>query len=676
LGIKLKNIKYSKISKVIGVIMAWLCFVSICGSVFFIIENEQIITCKSYYSSSDYISNFTAHVTSIVDYHIWLKSAKNEKEIWDLHTIEEDGTIDEKIASFHNATRIISNNLNFVYYIENAETGEIITNVKEEKPVEFIKKQQEYVYINQRGVNYHTVVQYHLGRIGKKIKGTPYEVHAAVLKPLKPGDGFYDDYIYYKRTKVILVFTIIFMVLNFILLIGALVYLCYSAGKSEKKEKISLSFIDRMYADVHTLTAFIILACALNFILRIIRDGLYYRSIISIFTIIILLSTVFFTLLNYVLSLIRQKRAGKIQKNILFLNALKKIKKFIKLSFNGKIFRVWILFFLPLYAFINIVFAFVAGFNADEYNGEEIFLFTVAILAIVNLAAVFITARGLKAISVIMEGTKQISEGNLDYKIDTNNMSLAFAAFAENIYNIQGGLKKAVDEAIKGERMKTELITNVTHDLKTPLTSIINYVDLLKGEELGNEKAKEYIAVLEEKSARLKVLIEDLVEASKASSGNILVNLEKVNLYELVMQVYGEFQEKSEKAALDIRINAADRNIFVLADGKHMWRIMENLMSNVLKYSMKGSRVYINISKSQTDGILTVKNISALPLDISAEQLTERFVRGDESRTTEGSGLGLSIAKSLTYVQKGKFDIEIDGDLFKVIVEIPLWNNH
>lgn len=285
------------------------------------------------------------------------------------------------------------------------------------------------------------------------------------------------------------------------------------------------------------------------------------------------------------------------------------------------------------------------------------------------------TAKGLKTLSTIIEGTKNISSGNMDYAFDVNNMSVAFAAFAENIQTIQSGLKKAVDEAIKGERMKTDLITNVSHDLKTPLTSIINYVDLLKKEELDNQKVKEYINILDEKSARLKVLIEDLVEASKASSGNLPVNAEKVDLHELVMQAVGEYREKIEKAGLDIRTSTSDKNIFVRADGKHMWRIIENLLSNVLKYSMQNSRVYINITKNETHGVLTIKNISALPLEIPVEQLTERFVRGDVSRTTEGSGLGLSIAQSLTNIQKGRFNIEIDGDLFKVNVEIPLWND-
>jgi len=252
-------------------------------------------------------------------------------------------------------------------------------------------------------------------------------------------------------------------------------------------------------------------------------------------------------------------------------------------------------------------------------------------------------------------------------------MSIAFSAFAENIQSIQMGLKKAVEDAIKGERMKTDLITNVSHDLKTPLTSIINYVGLLKKEPIENQKAQEYINILDEKSARLKVLIEDLIEASKASSGNLPVNIEKLDLCELVMQAVGEYRDKFENRGLDVRTITDEKNIYAQADGKHMWRIVENLLSNVLKYSMKNSRVYINIARNEDYGILTIKNISELPLEIPVEQLTERFVRGDMSRTTEGSGLGLAIAKSLTDIQKGYFRIETDGDLFKATVEIPLW---
>jgi signal transduction histidine kinase len=307
-------------------------------------------------------------------------------------------------------------------------------------------------------------------------------------------------------------------------------------------------------------------------------------------------------------------------------------------------------------------------------NGNPIgFLFSAFLLLSFNVAVLHFSTKSLVSLTQIMIAVKEISKGNIDYKLDNSQVSVAFLDFAKDIQSIQFGLKKAVDDAIKGERMKTELITNVSHDLKTPLTSIVNYVDLLKKEELDNKTAYEYINILEDKSARLKQLIEDLVEASKASSGNIAVNAEKVDLHELVMQACGEYEEKIRKTGLDIRVSSIDKNLLVLADGKHTWRIVENLISNVLKYSLPGSRVYINLDKNEKFGMLTIKNISAFPLNIQPEQLTERFIRGDESRTTEGSGLGLSIAQSLTSIQGGRFKIEIDGDLFKAIVEIPLW---
>lgn len=190
---------------------------------------------------------------------------------------------------------------------------------------------------------------------------------------------------------------------------------------------------------------------------------------------------------------------------------------------------------------------------------------------------------------------------------------------------------------------------------------------------MSQEKTAEYVGILEEKSARLKQLIEDLVEASKASSGNLAVQTRKVDLHELVLQACGEYEDKLIKAELDLRLSTIEEKPLILADGKLMWRIIENLFSNVIKYSMPHSRVYLSINISDRYGILTIKNISAFSLEISPEQLTERFIRGDVSRTTEGSGLGLSIAQSLTTIQGGRFKIENDGDLFKVLVEIPLW---
>ena len=219
---------------------------------------------------------------------------------------------------------------------------------------------------------------------------------------------------------------------------------------------------------------------------------------------------------------------------------------------------------------------------------------------------------------------------------------------------------------------KNDLIAYLAHDLKTPLTSIISYVELLKHEDLKNERAKGFIAVLYEKSYRLKHLIEDLIEASKASSGNLAVAKMRVDYKQLTLQAMGELEDKTNAAGLTFKLSCDDP-VFIDADGGHMWRILENLLSNVIKYAMRNSRIYVDIFKMDGYGVLVMKNISATPIDFDETRLTERFVRGDASRTTEGSGLGLSITQSLAEIQGGTFGIQVDGDLFKAIVSIPLW---
>ncbi|WP_396126307.1 sensor histidine kinase [Anaerobacillus sp. CMMVII] len=239
-----------------------------------------------------------------------------------------------------------------------------------------------------------------------------------------------------------------------------------------------------------------------------------------------------------------------------------------------------------------------------------------------------------------------------------------------NINSITDGLKKAVDSELKSERLKTELITNVSHDIRTPLTSIITYVDLLKNEK-DPLKVEKYIEVLDQKSKRLKILTDDLFEAAKASSGSIPVDFEKIDIVSLITQGLGEVNDKIEAMALDFRLNHPKDKVYVIADGKLLWRSIENLLSNIFNYALEGSRVYIDIEDLGSEILLTFKNMSAAELNISSDELMERFKRGDESRTSQGSGLGLSIAKNLVEIQKGKFDIQIDGDLFKAIIFLP-----
>ncbi|MES9682110.1 sensor histidine kinase [Gottfriedia acidiceleris] len=218
--------------------------------------------------------------------------------------------------------------------------------------------------------------------------------------------------------------------------------------------------------------------------------------------------------------------------------------------------------------------------------------------------------------------------------------------------------------------MKTELITNVSHDIRTPLNSIITYVDLLKKEK-DPIKVQEYVEVLDQKSQRLKLLTDDLFEAAKASSGTIPVHLERIDILSLLTQGLGEVNAKVEALDLTFKINHPQNKLYVAADGKLLWRSVENLLSNIFKYALRGSRVYIDIEDMGNDILLTFKNISAYELNISADELMERFKRGDESRNSQGSGLGLSIAKSLIEIQKGQFSIQVDGDLFKAMIRLP-----
>ncbi|HSQ89409.1 sensor histidine kinase, partial [Romboutsia sp.] len=269
----------------------------------------------------------------------------------------------------------------------------------------------------------------------------------------------------------------------------------------------------------------------------------------------------------------------------------------------------------------------------------------------------------------IIDGTDKIKNGELNYKIDVNGYD-NFTVLAQNINNIGEGLEKSIDSQLRSERMKSELITNVSHDLKTPLTSIINYVELIKKEDnIQPGHIKDYVKVLDSKSKRLKVLIEDLFEASKASSGNIELNMENIDIKQLLRQSIGEMEEKLARANLDLKLNIPEDKIYINADGRRMYRVFENLLSNIAKYSLPNTRVYIDLVQSGEDINLTMKNISSYELNFDADEITERFKRADESRNTEGSGLGLAIAKDLVKIQGGNFEIEIDGDLFKVNLE-------
>lgn len=263
---------------------------------------------------------------------------------------------------------------------------------------------------------------------------------------------------------------------------------------------------------------------------------------------------------------------------------------------------------------------------------------------------------------------KEMAEGNLDRKADTSKMFWVFRAHGEHLNQIRDGMSKAVEARMKSEHLKTELITNVSHDIKTPLTSIINYVDLLQKGDMDEKTRQEYIEVLSRQSARLKKLIEDLVEASKASTGNIQINWAEIDANMLLEQAIGEYGDKLDKAGLKVVFTGSDTPAVVMADGQHLWRVFDNLLANISKYAMPGTRVYASVIRGDGEVRMEFKNISRDPLNVSSDELMERFVRGDSSRNTEGSGLGLSIANSLCTLMNARFTISIDGDLFKAAI--------
>ena len=272
----------------------------------------------------------------------------------------------------------------------------------------------------------------------------------------------------------------------------------------------------------------------------------------------------------------------------------------------------------------------------------------------------------------LLLGGRALAAGDLAYQVDTSRMVLDFKSHGEDLNHIAQGMAAAVDQRMRSERMKTELITNVSHDIKTPLTSIINYADLIGKEPRDSEKIPEYAAVLTRQSERLKRLIEDLVEASKASTGNLEVDLAPCQPGVLLTQAAGEYEQRLKDAGLDLVTRQPETPVTILADGRRLWRVFDNLMNNICKYAQRGTRVYLTLEERDGQAVISFKNTSRAPLDIPAEELLERFVRGDAARGGEGNGLGLSIAKSLTELQKGTLDLTVDGDLFKVVLRFGI----
>ena len=451
-------------------------------------------------------------------------------------------------------------------------------------------------------------------------------------------------------------------------LIG-MVWLTVTAGRKPKDEEIHLNGFDRWYTEIAAGAVIgIWLAGTIISGTLIANSSLGYSHVVVTVIVICLICgtyTMAWFLIGY-LSLVRRIKAGTLWKNSLIRKVLKwigkcsgKLADFARAFSRNTAEKIKVLLVGGAFLFLQFL---IIG---CIFSGAGVFL--LALMA-VDVAVMIFAIRKADGLDLIMDGLKKISDGELQYKIKTDTLTGKQKVMAEYINNIGSGLDAAVENSLKKERMQTELITNVSHDLKTPLTSIINYVDLMKRENPTDPKIQEYLRILDEKSQRLKVLTEDVVEASKASTGNIKLEMNDIDFIEMVQQVIGEFEEKFQERNLTMMVHFTDEPSIIYADGQRMWRVLENVFGNVVKYAMEGTRVYAEISNQNKKIIFYLKNISAQPLNFSADELTERFIRGDVARNTEGSGLGLSIAKSLTELQGGEFKLHLDGDLFKVII--------
>ena len=451
-------------------------------------------------------------------------------------------------------------------------------------------------------------------------------------------------------------------------LIG-MVWLTVTAGRKPKDEEIHLNGFDRWYTEIAAGTVIgIWLAGTIISGTLIANSSLGYSHVVVTVIVICLICgtyTMAWFLIGY-LSLVRRIKAGTLWKNSMIRKVLKwigkcsgKLADFARAFSRNTAEKIKVLLVGGAFLFLQFL---IIG---CVFSGAGVFL--LALMA-VDVAVMIFAIRKADGLDLIMDGLKKISDGELQYKIKTDTLTGKQKVMAEYINNIGSGLDAAVENSLKKERMQTELITNVSHDLKTPLTSIINYVDLMKRENPTDPKIQEYLRILDEKSQRLKVLTEDVVEASKASTGNIKLEMNDIDFVEMVQQVIGEFEEKFQEKNLTMMVHFTDEPSIIYADGQRMWRVLENVFGNVVKYAMEGTRVYAEISNRNKKVTFSLKNISAQPLNISADELTERFIRGDVARNTEGSGLGFSIAKSLTELQGGEFKLYLDGDLFKVMI--------
>ena len=567
----------------------------------------------------------------------------------------------------YNSTSI-SNYINYIIIDE--ENGNMFTNIRSSNYIEEINKlkneKKNWTYedenistnintINKESAKYIISPYYSIDNLqGYKIYSNIDPSSLSYSNSLYVQQAVYNIFKEHQNLPTYLI------PISAISLIVMIVYLIWATGHEKGKEGIVLNSLDKISYEIITTVIIFIIGMMMSFAIASIETQIPQKILMSVFLLCYLIGYACLAVL--VSTTIRRLKAKQFIRSFLIYKICVWMKRTIKKIFikitdkknaNRKITIIY-------WGFV-IISMILSSMTSSG----------IGLLLLVGfwIWAYYKLIQYNKKIQKINEALKNIYEGNPNVKLNEEELEGTLKIMAKYINDIAGGFTNAIEQSLKSERLKTELITNVSHDIKTPLTSIINYVDLLKKEDINNAQIEQYIAILDKKSQRLKKLIEDLVEASKVSSGNVKLNIETIDLKELLNQTVGEFEDKLERKKLKLEMDLPNENVLIKADNRYLYRVIENVFSNISKYALENSRVYIKLYEENKSVKLEIKNISKDKLNISAEELMQRFVRGDKSRYTEGSGLGLSIAQSLTEMQGGEFKIDIDGDLFKVEIK-------
>lgn len=589
-------------------------------------------------------------------------------------------------------------NTNLTYLYINTDTKKVESNKSEynsyEEAEQYLKEMKsgdnvKYMFVYPQLKDFETNMNVSASGEWEAVKSQETGrksgiIFAAAIDTSYPiQDQFYEGKINYDQNIPFLRYSIISLAAGALLFLVSAVWLAFAAGKRPEDEELHLAAFDRWKTEIAAAVVILLwgvvtwiaigggyvagswqeVSTAVSyytelyggvpqFYSALFTNGLGLADITSVFMYGVFTFLCFFW--GYT-SLVRRIKTKSMWKGSLLCAVI---------SFGRRVMEAWSV--TARAGVILLAFLFILWLAILAHTGATVILALAA-----SIAAAWFVLSSAMAKSRIRKGIEEIASGNLEHRIELNGLRGADKELAEKVNDIGSGLNRAVDEAMRNERLKTDLITNVSHDIKTPLTSIINYVDILKRSNIADEKIRGYLDILEAKAQRLKTLTEDVVEASKVSSGNITLEYMDMDLRELIQQTEGELAEKFAARRLTVVLNMPEEPAVIHVDGRRMWRVLENIFGNAAKYAMPGTRVYADLTLNDSQVMFSLKNVSEQQLNFSADELTERFIRGDISRSTEGSGLGLSIAKSLTTMQGGEFELYLDGDLFRVNIRFP-----